>query len=157
MWSTWAERLRLHTSAQRWGAVRSAKRCRRCILGLIYSANSSPRIWPMFSVEFTLYEGWSRVSNSGTPASYRQNKASPEYNDDISFLISQYLISDFYIQSIVSTVHRPSANIGNQYCREFFFIPYILFAASYLSLFWNRNVKNSTFSLIFIKSVTDDH
>jgi hypothetical protein len=33
------------------------------------------------------------VSNSGTLASNRQNTASPNYNGDISLLISQYLIS----------------------------------------------------------------
>jgi alpha-D-ribose 1-methylphosphonate 5-triphosphate synthase subunit PhnH len=32
------------------------------------------------------------VTHSGTLASNRQNKASPKYNDDISLLISQYLI-----------------------------------------------------------------
>jgi hypothetical protein len=34
------------------------------------------------------------VSNSGTPASNRMNIESPKYNDDVSLLISQYLISD---------------------------------------------------------------
>jgi hypothetical protein len=33
------------------------------------------------------------VSNSGTVASKRQNTASSKFNDDISLLISQYLIS----------------------------------------------------------------
>jgi hypothetical protein len=32
------------------------------------------------------------VLNSGTEASNRQNTASPKYNDDISLLISRYLI-----------------------------------------------------------------
>jgi hypothetical protein len=52
----------------------------------------------VFSVQCTLYSpqllggrGW--VSNSGTPASNRQNTASPKYKDDISLLISQYLIA----------------------------------------------------------------
>jgi hypothetical protein len=43
----------------------------------------------------TLYRGEGRdwMSNSGALASKRQNTASPKYNDDISLLISQYLIS----------------------------------------------------------------
>ncbi len=36
------------------------------------------------------------ASNSGTRASNRQNTASPKHNDNISLLISKYLISDFY-------------------------------------------------------------
>ncbi len=74
--------------------VRSAKRCCRCILGLMYSAKS-PRIWR--SVQCTVYSvhctggGRGCVLNSGTLDSNRQN--SPKYNDDISLHISQYLTS----------------------------------------------------------------
>jgi hypothetical protein len=57
-----------------------------------------PEFDAVFSVEFTLYspqlsEGKGCFSNSGTLASNRQNTESPKYNDDISMLISQYLIS----------------------------------------------------------------
>ncbi len=37
--------------------------------------------------------GFGLWSDSGTPASNRQNTENPKYNDDISLLISQYLIS----------------------------------------------------------------
>jgi hypothetical protein len=47
----------------------------------------------VYSVHCTGGEG-DCVSNSGTLALNRQNTASPKYNDDISLLISQYLISD---------------------------------------------------------------
>ncbi len=40
-----------------------------------------------------MYRGGGCISNSGTLASNRQNAASPKYNDDISLLISQYLIT----------------------------------------------------------------
>jgi hypothetical protein len=59
-----------------------------------------PEYYAVVSVRCTLYSpqllGGRRcsVSNPGTPASNWQNTASPKYNDDISLLISQYLISD---------------------------------------------------------------
>jgi hypothetical protein len=37
------------------------------------------------------------MSNSGTLASNKQNTTSPKHNDDVSPLISQYLISGFSI------------------------------------------------------------
>jgi hypothetical protein len=37
------------------------------------------------------------MSNSGTLASNRQNTASQKFNDNISMLISQYLISAFIV------------------------------------------------------------
>jgi hypothetical protein len=47
------------------------------------------------SVQCTQYRrGGGCVSNSGTLAPNRQNKASTKYNDDISWLISKYLISE---------------------------------------------------------------
>ncbi len=92
----------LCTAAQRWGIVRSAKRCHRCILGLMYSASSKLEsqnlaqcsvcsVHCMYSHQLLLSR--SCISYSGTLASNRQNTANPEYNDDISLLISQYLIS----------------------------------------------------------------
>ncbi len=52
-----------------------------------------PEYDAVLSVQCTLYGGAGRcVSNSVTLASNRQNTASRKYNDDISLLISQYLI-----------------------------------------------------------------
>jgi hypothetical protein len=48
-----------------------------------------PNSCGLYSVHCTL----STASNSGTLASNWQNASSPKYNDDISLLISQYLIS----------------------------------------------------------------
>jgi hypothetical protein len=58
-----------------------------------------PEVDTVFSVQCTLFSPQlmgSRgcVSNSETQASNMQNTARPKYNDDISLLISQYLISD---------------------------------------------------------------
>jgi hypothetical protein len=58
-----------------------------------------PEYYAVVSVQCTLYSpqllgGRGCVSNPGTLASNWQNTASPKYNDDISLLISQDLISD---------------------------------------------------------------
>ncbi len=57
-----------------------------------------PEFAAVCSVQCTLYipqllGGRLCVTNSWTPASYRQNTASPKYNEDISLLISQYFLS----------------------------------------------------------------
>jgi hypothetical protein len=44
------------------------------------------------------------VSISGTSAKNRQDTASPEYNDDISSLVSQYLMSSFSFQESHCTI-----------------------------------------------------
>ncbi len=56
-------------------------------------------LYTVFSLKCTLYSPQllgvrGCVSNSVTQASNRQNTASPKYNDDISLLISQYLIRE---------------------------------------------------------------
>jgi hypothetical protein len=70
-------------------------RCHCCTLGEMYSANSKLESHSL--MQFSVYNvhctgGRGGVSNSGTLASNRQNTTSPKYNDDISFLISHYLI-----------------------------------------------------------------
>ncbi len=104
---------------QRWGSLRSAKRCRRCILGLLYSANlklESPNLTQcsVYSVQCTLYTGGGAgyMSNSGTPASNRQNTASPKLNDNTSMLISQYLISAF-IETLLLVLNKGSWTKNN--------------------------------------------
>jgi hypothetical protein len=47
----------------------------------------------VYIVQSAAVAGMSCESNSETLASNKQNTASPQYNDDISLLISQYLIS----------------------------------------------------------------
>jgi hypothetical protein len=76
---------------QRLDIARSAKRCRRCILGLMFSASSSSRI----DAVYTSKAAWGRgcVTNFGTLASGRQNISLPKYNDDYSLPILLYLIS----------------------------------------------------------------
>jgi hypothetical protein len=51
----------------------------------------SPRIDAVYTATDAGVRGF--VSNTGTPVSNKQNKARPKYNDYISLLISQYLIS----------------------------------------------------------------
>jgi hypothetical protein len=86
---------------QRWSIVRSAKRCRHCILGLPYSAyfrldsqnltrHPPPQMW---TVQYSVHCTRNTASNSGALASNWQKTSSPKYNDDISLLILQYLIS----------------------------------------------------------------
>jgi hypothetical protein len=49
-------------------------------------------------VQSTAVGGMGCVSNSKTLDSNRQNTSSPKYYDDISLLISQYLISELKVQ-----------------------------------------------------------
>ncbi len=120
---------------QWWGFLRPAKICRSFILGLMCSAilSQSPRIWlnvqcTVYSVQCTVYsvqcilyspQQW----GGGMLASNRQNTGSPKYNDDISFLISQYLISDcdenmftaLFIWNAVYAGRRDQAKSSEEY------------------------------------------
>jgi hypothetical protein len=64
-----------------------------------------PKFDAVFSIQCTLYKGEGRgcASNSGILASNRQNIYKPKYKDDISLLISQYLISRLQGQKIKIT------------------------------------------------------
>ncbi len=90
---------------QKWGIVRSAKRCHHCILGWLYSAylrlesqNLTCNPCPPTAVDgiVHIHATLNTVSKSGALASSWQNTSSPKYNDDISLLILQYLISELY-------------------------------------------------------------
>ncbi len=74
----------LYICVQRWGIVRSAKRCRHCILGFLYSAylrsESQNLTRNPFPPPVQCNSTLSTASNSGTPASNWQNTSSPKYH-----------------------------------------------------------------------------
>ncbi len=98
--------------------VRSAKKCRRCILGQMYSANQKLESQNLTSVQcivYTVQGGGGCLSNSGTLASNRQNTAFPSYNDDISLLILQYPISVYLHETLFYSCFSAHYNCTDVY------------------------------------------
>jgi hypothetical protein len=81
----------VHILHERWGFLRSAKRCHHCILGLMCSANlklDSQNLMhcSVYTVQCIVYSpqlcgGGGCMTNSGALAWSRQNTASPKYID----------------------------------------------------------------------------
>jgi hypothetical protein len=103
---------RLERARQRLKSVRSEKRCRRCILGLMYPAYLRLEPCELDTEPLLLKYCSSAVEFWGLAA--KRQSTSPKYNDDISLLIWLYCMS-----SMASGI-QPSTSVlsgGGGCCR----------------------------------------